>query len=288
MCIKFPIFEFPAIEYRFQPTYDIDIAWAYKGKSFWRQAGGTIQEVLKADFQALTKRVGVALNLQRDPFDVFDFLMDLHKGGERAPIFFFLLGKYGTFDKNISSRNRAYRMLINAIAQKYEVGIHPSYASNEQEGFLRAEKNRLENIIGRPIIRSRQHYLKLRFPDTYLTLLQQGVRHDYTMGFADSIGFRAGTSHAFPWYSLREERTRDLIIHPFQLMDVTLKRNYKLNPSEILDKAASIVEEIKNYGGTFSTIWHNSSFSFIGNWRNCKEIYEIIINIAVSNNNRLW
>ena len=101
---------------------------------------------------------------------------------------------------------------------------------------MKDEKERLENITDKPLLRSRQHYIKLFLPSTYRFLLEIGITDDYSMGFTDEIGFRAGTSHSFQWYDLSNEIETQLKVHPFCVMDVTLKNYLKLTPQQAVEK----------------------------------------------------
>ena len=177
-----------------------------------------------------------------------------------------------------------FQNLILKIASKYEVGIHPSYRSNQDVNRLKMEINRLKEMLKPKSIAlksSRQHFLKLTLPETYRRLLDVGVTHDYTMGYADQIGFRAGVAIPFNWYDIENETVTDLIIHPFQVMDVTLQQYLKLSPNEAIEVVKPVIESIQKFGGTFTTLWHNSSLSETDEWRGWRAVYEAIIKMAL-------
>ena len=94
-------------------------------------------------------------------------------------IFFFLLGEYSTFDKNISPGNTNYKLLIKNIADYAEVGIHPSYFSMKNDLKIKKEKEILEGIVNFPIRRSRQHYLRIELPETYQNLVDLEIHEEY-------------------------------------------------------------------------------------------------------------
>ena len=85
---------------------------------------------------------------------------------------------------------------------------------------LKKEKLRLEYIINRPVICSRQHYLRLSLPDTYQNLLDIDLKEDYTMGYEKSAGFRASTCTPFYFYDLDFEILTPLKIFPFALFAI--------------------------------------------------------------------
>ena len=284
----------PNTEYKLQLTYDIDQAWAFKNKGFLRNIGGMLRDFFKLNFKIAFNRLAVILNISNDPEYTFDYIDKLHKKYEskiNTPIFFWLLGDYGEFDKNIAWENKNLQRLIRRISKKYNIGIHPSYASNSDFSILRNEITRLNTITQSPnhpisqsqnhsITKSRQHYLKLNFPHTYRRLIQAGIQEDYSMGYADDIGFRAGMAMPFYWYDLQNEQVTHLKIYPFQVMEVTLMEYLKLTPEEAIEQVKPLITATKAVGGTFTTLWHNSTLSKneSENWR---EAYEKILAEAI-------
>ena len=99
------------------------------------------------------------------------------------------------------------------------------------------------------------------------------------MGYADDIGFRAGIATPFYWYDLENEQVTHLKIHPFQVMEVTLKEYLKLSPQEAFEQVKPLIAATKTVGGTFTTLWHNSTLSdkAFSEWR---IVYEKIIDEA--------
>lgn len=280
---KYPLLEIGKPHYEFQPTYDIDQAWAFKNKGYERNIGGFLKDTIKGKITSAARRVGALVGVINDPEFNFDYMETLHKRHNLDPIFFWLLGDHGEFDKNIDWQNKRLQSLIRRIAQKYRVGIHPSYQSNWDFSILKMEKERLENIKNTPppIKRSRQHFLKLRFPETYHNLLKAGILEDYSMGYADDIGFRAGIATPFYWYDLENEQATSLKIHPFAVMEVTLQQYLQLSPDEAFEKVKPLIAATKAVGGTFSTLWHNSTLSNIEEWEGWRKVYEQVIKEAL-------
>jgi hypothetical protein len=274
---KWKIPPIPRAPYRYLPTYDVDIAWAYRYRPWWRQLLASGKSLLSLEFNSLAARLK-SLSGHPDPYDQYAFLHGLHTASLFQPLYFFLLGNYARFDRNIDHQVPALRALIRAKGSM--AGLHPSMASNFNAGRLALEKERLETITGTPATQTRQHYLFLSFPETYRRLASAGFEMDYSMGFADLPGFRAGTGTAFPWYDLLAERRATLWVQPFQVMDVTLKDYLGLNPSEAADRIAPILQQSKAVGTTFCTIWHNSSFYAAEGWEAWPEMYIGLVEAA--------
>ena len=59
------------------------------------------------------------------------------------------------------------RAVVKKLNQNgWEIGLHSRYSSNRDEGLLRKDKSRIENIVGSQIHGVRQHYLDFKIPDT--------------------------------------------------------------------------------------------------------------------------
>ncbi len=273
-------FSFAPRTYRFLPTYDIDLAWAYRYKGWWRFWGGLWRDLLHGRWKAVGERLGVGLGMQNDPFDTFAYMEQWHEKLHCDPIYFFLVGDPGPHDKNHSPHILPFRRLIQSLHQGYRIGLHPSYRSFGDTDRVAQEQHRLESIIEEPIVLSRQHYLRLKFPATYQGLLELGMQEEYTMGYADELGFRASTASAFWWYDLEAEQSTKLRLVPFALMDVTLRQYLGLSPQEALARIAELVESVRKVGGTFSTLWHNNSLSEREGWEAWREVYEGMMELA--------
>ena len=277
---RFPQLDIPMPTYQFQPSFDIDFAWAYLHKKWYLSLGGISRSFLRGQFTDLQARWNVFTQKAADPFDVYPYLKRFHQEDSLQPLFFFLLGDMGKYDRSISIKVPAFRELILETAAHFDVGIHPSYNSNGSKGQLEREVKRLHAITRQPVTLSRQHFLKLEFPNTYQNLIQIGIQADYTMGYAAQPGFRASVATPYPWYDLDKETSTELMIHPFQVMDVTLKEYLKLKPEEAIDRVKPLLQITKEVGGIFCTLWHNSSFSFINDWEPWKWVYEEMVRLA--------
>lgn len=118
-------------------------------------------------------------------------------------------------------------------------------------------------------------------PETYRNLLHLGIREEYSMGYADQIGFRASIAHPFNFFDLESNKSTDLIVYPFQVMDVTLRDYLKMNPDQAIEKIGSIITQIKTVGGTFSILWHNESLSEWKEWTGWSSVFTQMLEMSV-------
>jgi len=279
---KFPDYPYKERKYQYISTIDVDNAFAYKYKSLVRTFGGFLKDLSKLNLWDIWNRFTVILNIKKDPFLTFDKILRLKKEHQVRTIFFFLVADYTTFDTNVSPAKSNFRLLIKDMVDYAQVGLHPSYFTLHNVDLLKKEKERLESITNIPIIRSRQHYLRLSLPETYQHLIDVEILEDYTMGYASTVGFRASTCTPFYFYDLDFEIQTPLKIFPFALMDTTLNDYMKLTPKQSLGKIRDLRNEVKAVNGLFITLFHNESLSNHLRWQGWSRLYESMLKICKS------
>ena len=267
---KFPAFKTSTPKWKYLPTYDIDIAWAYRNKGFIRNLGGWIKS-------PGTARLKTLLNLTPDPFDSFSFLNSLHEQFNLHPIYFWLVAKKrGRLDRNISLENLSMQALIKEYAH-HTNGLHPSWYSHDHPSALGEEKQTLEELLNKKITYSRQHYLRFTLPETYDILLDTGITDEYSMGYGTTNGFRASTSSPFKWFNLLKNESTPLIVHPFCFMDANSFYEQKQNAEESYNELMTYKEACKREGGTLITIFHNNFLGTDPRHKGWREMYQKFI-----------
>lgn len=278
----YPEFTVPHRNYRFVQTVDIDAAYCYLNKGFFRTLTGLFRDIFHLhDFVEAKCRMRTIFKKEKDPYDTFDYILNLkmkYKG--TYLIFFTLLADYGIHDKSISYHNNDFRMLLQHLGDYAKMGIHPSYHSIEEPHKLEIEANRLSEILHRTIVRNRFHFLRFRLPQSYNNLIQNNILHDYSMGYAETPGFRAGTTTPYPFYDVENDQETALTIHPFVLMDTTLKNYLTLTPAEAMKSIQSHVDECREIGSDFNCIWHNQNLCEKFGWENWNTVYEFMMEYA--------
>jgi len=264
----------PQKAFSFQPTYDIDIAWSYRFKGWKRTLGAALRDAVKMNWTQLRRRLRVLRGSEEDPYNSFIFLFGLHMMDAVRPVYFVLAAlQSSAFDKNISPLHPRMAALIKALANGSLLGLHPSYFSNVHPERLMEEKAVLERITHQPILLSRQHFIRLHFPDTYHALIAAGIEEDFSMGYSTHFGFRAGTSHAFLWYDLNEEYCTALRVHPFCFMDSTGHYDLGLSAEEAFHRLRQMAVKLQACGGRLITILHNYSLGADEEWKGWRSEY---------------
>jgi len=264
-------------KFTFVPTYDIDAAWAYKHKGLYRTVGGFIKDLMSGDRERIRERHQVLRGKRKDPFDSFEFQFALQKEFKLKPIYFILCGEYDTNDKNISIRRIAFQSLIKSLGDHADVGIHPSFSSYLDIDKMCTEIDNLSEVLHRPLTKSRQHFLRMNLPRSYQKLIELDISDDYTMGFASQAGFRAGIADTFRFYDLENDMVTNLRIHPFALMDGTMRDYLNLDVDASLTLAKQLVDEVKAVGGTFIYLTHNETLGGEKRWVGWPEMYRQLL-----------
>lgn len=236
----------------FQMTVDLDFGYRFLGKGWGRNLGAFTKDILKLKWGTAVSRIQSIVK-NKDPYDkVYQWLTTTFKPTELQ--FFALSAPFSKFDKGLSIGNKAWRRLIGKL-ETYEIGLHPSYYQMDKEELMRVGKANL-NTFGVKIKSNRFHFLRFAIPESYQKLLDQGIYNDYSMGYADMVGFRAQTSRSFLFYDLKSEKVTDLRLHPFVCMDAVLCNYATLTKVEVVQIIGRIINEIKLLGGTVCLLWH--------------------------------
>ncbi len=256
-------------------TIDVDSAFAFRYKGVRRTCGALVLDVLRGKWKQAAERLYCVLADKEDPFDTYHFISDFCHQQHIELKFFFLLADRSRFDINVDyRREELHDRILEMREAGAEVGIHPGYRSHSHPSILSMEISRLQAIMEEPVVHSRQHYLKFELPLTYRRLLENGILHDYSMGFADVPGFRAGTSMPFPWFDLITNTETALLVHPVVVMDSTLQTYLRLTPSQALERIDNLRNEVRLNGGQFTSLWHNETVAERGIWKGWREVWQ--------------
>ncbi|MDD5760327.1 MAG: hypothetical protein PHI06_14765, partial [Desulfobulbaceae bacterium] len=105
------------------------------------------------------------------------------------------------FDPGYDIADKKIRQLI-ALIVKHQgtIGLHPTYDSWDSPVIIREQKERLAKMVGQPVTRCRQHWLRFSWSSTWAAQEDAGLEMDTTLLFNDRPGFRAAAALAWhPW-----------------------------------------------------------------------------------------
>ena len=272
---KFPNYEFETRKFCLKPVIDVPVAYYFKNKGLLRTFGETLSDMFSFRFKFIYNRFSVLFGFKKDPYDNFKWIINRQKVSRTRFNVFFLIGDFTNYDKNNSINKKQFSSLIKSVADYCNVGIKASYMALDSMAILKSEKRLMDGVINTVTTAARSSFSKVNLPTTYRNYIDLEIYSDYTMGYADTIGFRAGTCTPFLFYDLDYEIQTPLKIYPYQLMDFALLKHASfLDKKETLLKAIS---EVQKVNGLFTFIFHNYAFSSIPRWVDFKSLFNIIL-----------
>ena len=259
------------------PTFDIDNAYAYLFKEGSRKVLSTLKDISKGNKERIKERKGVLSGTEKDPYDTYSKIRDIAKKFSATQLFW-LTASNGKKDRNVSIENKGIIDLLKSLDSTLTINLHPSYGSFGDVNEIKKEKLALEEVIEHSISASRQHFLRFTLPQTFHEISSIGFTDEYSMGFAEHIGFRSGTARAHYWFDLEKNNQSNLILHPFAYMDGSLNEYMKLSIEESKKKIFKIYAEVCEYGGDFIFLWHNETIGDYGKWKGWSEVLDYTLN----------
>jgi hypothetical protein len=226
-----------------------------------RSIAKAIVEVLAPLFYRVVPR-------QLDPAWQFDFIskqLALYENIKAT--FFFFGGGNHKHDANyrICDVDNIGPILNICHNNHYSIGIHPSYLSTESNSLTTDQIANLAEAISCliqypfEITKSRYHFLRINLDDTFADIKHTNISDDYSIGFADHIGFRAGTSHPYNFFDIMSNTCTYLTVHPLIVMDTTILGYQSLTSLEIFERLLVLSDRVKSVKGVFELLWHNNN-----------------------------
>jgi Family of unknown function (DUF7033) len=177
------------------------------------------------------------------------------------------------FDTGYDPSHPKLLSLISQLRERgLEVGIHPGYRTFESPERLSKEVRSLQLLFGDPHLGGRQDFLRWS-PEMWVRWESLRLSYDASVGFADHIGFRAGTCVPYRPWLIAQQREADLVEIPLLAMDGTLAKYMKLEPEAALARLREIATTCRTFGGVFTLLWHQTSL-FSPRWT---EVYRTLL-----------
>jgi peptidoglycan/xylan/chitin deacetylase (PgdA/CDA1 family) len=230
-------------------THDVDRVRKYMYHYFWHglRGGGS---GLRRQAAMLVDR----LKGQRHYWN-FERIMALEADYGVRSTFLFLNEKarglspkfWGRYDIKAPELRSVMRELVRG---GWEVGLHGSYYSFDDPELLRHEKMTLEDIMGEAVRSTRQHFLNLAAPRTWLIQRSLGLDVDSTVGYARRPW--DDWSRVVPYY----EPASGILELPITLMDTI-----GLARPENRFACHAALEQVKSRGGLIVLDWHQRTFT---------------------------
>ena len=261
LCLRYLDLTFPLRRFRFISTFDIDFPYQYQRKGLLKSVGALVKDAMRLNLKQVVERIIVHLSLKSDPYmKAIHRIEGFHQEMNKEYFLFILRGARGKYGRSTSLPLTDYYQYLKTL-KTVVLGLHPSYETYKNLELLIREKQELEDILGREVASSRQHFLRISIPETFQELTIAGIRSDFSLAYAGMPGFRAGTAIPHRFYDLEKEQASDLFLYPTILMDTTLIRHWGLSPESALVKIKSLIDECFQSGGDYVSLWHNSNLA---------------------------
>lgn len=221
-------------------THDIDAISQY------RSLRGAIGGFKRGEAKAV---LASWRDIHNDPLYTFPWLLEQDKRVPKAESIYFVKRTQGKgYDyPQYCLHGRDFKQLKHMLRHNnVYLGVHGSYYGD-------IPKIQYSKMF-------RAHYLRGDI-DWMQGLADAGYTDDFTMGFADSVGFRLQTSRAVRWINPKTMQLTSLTLHPLIIMDCTLSNENYMNLTE--DEAyflcERLIDKVRLHHGDLCLLWHNSN-----------------------------
>ncbi|GGE04346.1 polysaccharide deacetylase family protein [Psychroflexus salis] len=254
---KYPNIEFPQSTYTIQLQVTVHEAFAFRYKGLLRQLVGFFKQLLSGNLPQAWLQIKTQLRLVKDPLDVYDKIVQLAKKHQFNLKMFFQLSDFSKDNRNINHHKTHYQHLIKSMGDYFETGLLPGKTAIFEAEQLQKEKKRWKEIAKQEVKRVLVKKFPLSFPESYINFEKALIKEDYSMGYADELGFRAGSCTPFLFYNLNAEEVTPLKIHPFALHSSILRNKQS---HEIQEKLTKIKSDLQAVNGSFNLNFENEDF----------------------------
>lgn len=221
-------------------THDIDAISQY------RHLRGALGGFQRGEIKAV---LAAWRDIHNDPLYTFPWLLEQDSKVAGAEAIYFVKRTHGRgFDyPQYCLHGRDFKRLKHMLRHNnVYLGVHGSYYGT----IPKIEYSRM----------FRAHYLRSSI-DHMQRLADAGYTDDFTMGFADSAGFRLQTSRAVRWINPKTYQLTSLTLHPLIIMDNTLSQaNYmNLTEDEAYFLCERLIDKVRLHHGDLCLLWHNNN-----------------------------
>ncbi len=266
-------------KYELVLTHDVDNIFKWKNFGlFVRNIAGDIVKRKEASLALENIRHYFGKN----PYDMFDFLMDLSEKRGIKSHFFFMSGGTSKFDNNYSIIQPFVKKIREKIKSRgHLIGFHPSYNSYNNQKQWEEEYSNLSTEVSQKVKIGRQHYLRFEIPTTLQIWEDNNMEWDSTLTYPEKEGFRCGTCYEYSVFNILTRKTLKLKEIPLEVMEVAMVDYQNLAPGIMEKRIIKLINNVKKYNGKFVLLWHNSNFNN-EIWKKYKNVYEEILRYGSS------
>jgi hypothetical protein len=236
-----------------QVNIGVEKAFKFRKHGISRSFVGFSSDLFRFKFREIYSRLKTWFKPQNDPYDVYDELVNFKSELGFGMDFMFQLGNYSIHTKNINFRKRIYKKLIKSMGDHCEIGLLPSHEAIYDFEQLKKEIKRFEQIANHELRSLMIKDRGLNFPEYYVNLYKTDISKEFSMGYFDQVGFRAGTCTPFLFYDLNLEQASPIEIRPYYISSMAFN-------SISNDELSSIIKQNEKFDIQYILLFDNSDF----------------------------
>jgi len=270
-------------KFEIHPTHDVDIPfyWSNFTVFFRRSLGDLLKRKSLSMFLGSCKSYFFSkLQVENDPADTFDFLMDCSEKIGVKSYFYFMAEGTSKFDNFYKSNDKEIIKIVNNIKRRnHYLGIHPTFNSYNDKKQFKNELIELETNLGFKVVFGRHHILRFEVPLTWRIWDDLEMHWESTMGYHDFEGFRSGVCFDYSVFDICFREMLKVKERPLIVMEETLIKTRNKSKEEFVSINLKYAIKVKEYNGNFVFLFHNDSFEKLG-WGDYKSTYmKLLVNL---------
>lgn len=249
-------------------THDVDVPFMFYRKE------QVIKQLIK-NFIHHGKRISRPLYIfnhpEYDPYFTFEKIIEHDNSLKQKysenfvePIYFLIAAGSKNTKAYCNIKLKKYQNLIKRLHESgATLGLHVSYEAGQNPALIKGEMERLLKECPNTCTKSRHHFLHWSEPEHVEEMENAGITEDFTLEYADSVGFRVGTCRPYYFINPKTQRVTNVLEHPMAIMECSLDRpNYMgLGYEEALGICKQLIDTVYNFNGELVLLFHNPIWS---------------------------
>ncbi len=197
-----------------------------------------------------------AMSPRRYYFDDATGLLDIERCFGATSTFYMLNGSGGRLGARspISEAGQ----FADLVPSSWEVGMHYNYDTYLDHEKFAAQFGQLKQVVTRPIVSGRAHYLRFDPFRSFSFLRGFGIYVDESSGWSDKVAYRNGLAGCFQTYDLEKDAPLDIWEVPLAVMDDGLVGEFGADSVAAIEKH---LKHLKCVGGAFTILFHPGNFA---------------------------
>lgn len=222
-----------------------------------RPADTKRSNILKATWRSFLEITRI--KKQKNPWWSFNEIMNVEQYFGFKSTWFALPDDKGPFTADYQWTDEDITTVFERLTcNGNELGLHGPINCQKADSYKEHLKS-LKNLFTNSSSNHRQHFLSVN-QDTIKEMDRAGVTVDCSLGYSHSEGWRNGYCLPFHPFDHKEQKMLNIWEVPLAMMDVSVLSHKGLSFDEIYDICGQMLDEVREFNGVFSLLWHNSTF----------------------------